>query len=281
MARQSPCSCGWSPDFSGCTTGPCCDGAADFCSSVKALAADVASTILWALSGRRFGCCEITVRPCRKRDCDQLPLAEMIYWDRGAAGQLGVGFGFAPMLLDGEMFNVSCGCPGACTCDAACEFFLPGPICSITEVKIGDEVIDPDRYVVYDWNRLVFVADEDSVCPPTCQDIAVPAGTAGTWSVRYTLGEPVTTAANLMAGQYACELARALTGDTACRLPRNVQSVARQGIDIAFADPWALAEAGLTGLPEVDLWLRSVNPAQLAERPQVWSPDLPRSRRQT
>ena len=33
-------------------------------------------------------------------------------------------------------------------------------------------------------------------------------------------------------------------------------------------------DAGLTGLPEVDLWIRSVNPDRKTHRPRVYSPDL-------
>lgn len=275
--RNTPC--GWVPDLTGCNAGPCCPGTTTFDPDIAALASDVAAQILWALSGRILGCCEITVRPCRRRDCDQLPLAELVYWDGRNTTNLGVGMGFTPLLLADGIHNITCGCVNICTCEAACEWLLPGPVCDITEILVDGAAVPSADYAVFDYNKLIFL--DSATCPPSCQNFGLPAGAPGTWSVTYTVGLEVTSAANLAAGQYACELARALTGDPNCRLPRNVQSVARQGIDIAFADPFALAEAGLTGLPSVDLWLRAVNPAHLAERPYVWSPDLSRARRQT
>jgi hypothetical protein len=40
--------------------------------------------------------------------------------------------------------------------------------------------------------------------------------------------------------------------------------VSRQGVQIQRLSPRDLAEMGMTGLPEVDLWVRSVNPHGLA-----------------
>lgn len=273
--REAPC--GWEPDLTRCASGPCCPDVSD--PVVAQIASDLAAAILWRLTGMRFGCCEVTVRPCKPQDCDPLSLTEVIYWDTrwGGRDNLGV-FNFTPTLIDGAVFNISCGCPQeCCTCTSDCEVLLPGPVCSITEVKVNGVVVPPDGYSLYDHSKLVFLGGEN--CPP-CQNYNLPAGSDGTWTVTYTIGEPLPPEANFLAGLYACELAKSFVGQD-CALPRGVQAVSRRGVDVVFADPFELAKDGLTGIPIVDLWVKAVNPNRLASRSRVWSPDLPVVRRET
>lgn len=234
--------------------------------------------ILWTLTGRRFGCCEVTVRPCKPDPQCQGGLSDLIYWDRRGTGLDNLGVSVTPLLIDGQVFNISCGCLGGCTCKAPCEFFLPGPICEVTEVKVGDTILDSSAYTVYDHSKLVFLSGTDC---PDCQNYDLPLGMDGTWSATYTIGEPLPPGANMMAGLYACELGKAVASDGSCGLPKTIQSLARQGIEIGLPDPFALAESGLTGLPVVDLWIKAVNPYKMAQRPRVWSPDIPVVRRET
>lgn len=279
--RSAPC--GWTADLTYCVGGPCCADAASFSPELAAVASDVATMTLWALTGRRFGCCPIVVRPCKPQSAcgDTIPLPELIYYfDRAGRGldNLGVTFGFVPLLEDGAVFNIACGCKGRCTCKADCEVFLPGPVCEITDVIIEGAPVPPGNYKLYDGNKLVFLAGQ--ACPP-CQDYNQPLGQPGTWSVSYSIGEPLPPGAEVMAGLYACEIARGIVQDGACQLPSRVQHIARQGVDIAFVDPFALTEAGLTGLPVVDAWIRALNPYKQAQPSRVWSPDIPVIRRET
>jgi hypothetical protein len=238
----------------------------------------MAATILWALTGRRFGCCPVTVRPCKPEGSGTIPLPELIYWDRRGVGldNLGVTTGWVPILEEGRVYNIACGCKGLHRCKADCEFTLPGPVCEITSVTNGGVLVDPDDYMVLD-NRLVFLNDS---CP-TGQDYNLPAGEVGTWSVTYTIGESWPAGADLMAGLLACEYGRAVNSDPGCGLPAGVQSVVREGVDIGFLDPMALADAGLTGLPVVNDWIRAANPDRLRQRARAWSPDLPVVRRES
>jgi hypothetical protein len=41
-----------------------------------------------------------------------------------------------------------------------------------------------------------------------------------------------------------------------------------------MVDPSEVLGDGVTGVPEVDLWIRSVNPKRLASRSRVYSPDI-------
>jgi hypothetical protein len=127
---------------------------ADVRDAATALAVDT----LWALTGRRFnGPCPITVRPCRPDEDCRLSTFERVYWNPRGYGQMGVtmGSGFVPTIVAGEVFNLACGCQNTCTCRATCEVFLPGPVCSVTEVKLDGEVIDPEQYYVLDYTKLV------------------------------------------------------------------------------------------------------------------------------
>lgn len=78
---------------------------------------------------------------------------------------------------------------------------------------------------------------------------------------------------------FALELAKAITGDKSCALPKRVTSVTRQGVSMTMIDPQTFLKNGKVGLTEVDLWLSAVNPQARAERGSVWSPEVPRARR--
>lgn len=102
-----------------------------------------------------------------------------------------------------------------------------------------------------------------SLCLPT-----------GETRVTYTHGQPPPEGGLVAAVALARELVRAETGQQ-CRLPSTVVSVSRQGISQQLVSRATAALAGGTGLPEVDTWIRSVNPAGRRTRGSCWSPDLP------
>lgn len=53
------------------------------------------------------------------------------------------------------------------------------------------------------------------------------------------------------------------------RVSTRITSIARQGVTFSFADIGDLAKNGLTGIYEVDMFLRAVNPGQLRHQPKV------------
>ena len=99
----------------------------------------------------------------------------------------------------------------------------------------------------------------------------------GSFVITYQPGRPLPAAGQIAAGEYACEIAKACVGAD-CALPQQVASMTRNGVDIQVVDPTLVAENGLTGLTNVDLWIRSVNPAQRAQRSRVASVDTYRGR---
>jgi hypothetical protein len=71
----------------------------------------------------------------------------------------------------------------------------------------------------------------------------------------------------LAAAKLACEVAKAC-GGAACNLPRNLERVVRQGVQVATGGN---AKAGAFGIPEVDLFLTSTPGPR--RRPAIASPD--------
>ena len=80
-------------------------------------------------------------------------------------------------------------------------------------------------------------------------------------------------------GQRLCrfELALAANQSGECRLPRNVQTVTRQGTSMLMMDPGALLAGGRWGIAEVDFFVESTNPAHLMQPATMTSPDIGRA----
>jgi hypothetical protein len=228
----------------------------------------MAVEVLHGFSGRQFGMCPRTVRPCRDR-CQE------------SGGTL-----LDPYILDGEWFNNACQrCVTDCSCTEVSEVTLPGPVQRIVEVRIDGVVVDPADYRVDNKRKLVA---QNGLQWPTCQDMSAPAGGPGTWTVTYLRGKPVPEMGLFVAGMLACELVKACTpgAEGACRLPSNVTSVVREGVALeldafTIGGPDGRSEFGRTGIPEVDMWLTLVNPRRTTTRSRVYNPDRRRPRRTT
>lgn len=208
-------------------------------------AEDVAVHVLWALSGRQFGVCEATARPCP-----------------APFGSYGPHYPFVLTLDVGHWANWPCGCIGSCTVSGPRVVHLPGPVNDVTAVTVEGVVLDEDAYVV-EGDALYRVG---GVWPR--QHLGRPLGEAGTWSVTYTRGVPPPAGSEKFVGLLAKEFIAACDGSTKCRLPRTVVSTTARGVTHAF-DPTKILAAGKTGLPEVDLWLAAVNPSHLIAAPVV------------
>ena len=229
-----------------------------------------ASQLLWSLTGRQFGTCTATIRPCRKK-CNDLSFWGQggFIWDGGYG--LDGGFPWMPVLLDdGSWTNAPCGCQGnSCNCTKLSEINLPDPVCSIEQIKIDGMVVDPSTYRVDDFHKLVRLGSDEW---PKCNDFTKADTEVGTWSITLTHGRPVPALAILGANEMACEIIKNCIGKP-CKLPQRVSSVTRQGISVSFLDDMQFLDKGLTGLYYVDLAARTYNPQRLARRPMAYSPD--------
>lgn len=235
--------------------------------AVTALAVTSASEVLYALSGRRFGVCEVTSRPCRYDCYDPFP-DNWTPWE-------GAGYP-RPALIGGLWFNLVCGsCSRTCTCGSLSEVLLPSPVNSVTEVLIDGVVLDPSAYRLDDRRRLVRI---DGGQWPWCNDLSKNDTEPGTWSITAQYGEPIPESARLAMGELACEIIRAATGGD-CRLPAGVQQLVRQGVTISYPDVGELFAKGRTGLYLVDMFIATYNPNHLKRRSRVYSVDRPPFRR--
>lgn len=237
-------------------------------------ALQVATAVLWSATGRQFGACEVTIRPCQSRS----EVERYRVWPARWGGQADGG-GWGPYLFAGVWRN--CGCGTGCCCRARCEITLPGPVSAITEIRVDGDLVDEGAYRVDVQAGEFRLVRMDGECWPTCQDFDVDAPDPGSFTVSYTRGTPTPGALLLGAGTLACELAKGQAeGD--CALPKNITQLTRQGVTVDFLDQQLsspingrLTNIVQTGIYEVDLLIRTYNPYGLTARPVVLSVDDP------
>lgn len=253
---MAPCS--WTIPECGC--GGC---VADLPPGRRASATAAASLVMWALTGRQYGLCEITVMPCSPRSSRSYQVYPVDLDVFGSA------VGFHPIIEDGIWRNVGY---GSC-CQTGCEVDLPGPVtkANISEVTVAGVVVDADAYQVHDKHLLVRV---DGGCWPACINYAA---TPPDFTVTYLRGDPTPQPVLDATATLLCEFGKACVG-APCRLPSRIVSMTRQGVDVQLADLTELIAQGLVGIDEIDRVILAVNPGQLRQRPQVWSPDVPMPR---
>lgn len=268
------------------TVGPCswaidtgCDpNWATYSQPIKDSATAYATTVLWAATGRRFGLCARTVRPCGK-ECsgDNGYFNGGWYWSEGS---------WLPYIWQGEWRNCWCGCAGAlgcCGCRVDCQVYLPGPVNSIISVFVDGTAVDPSTYRVDNGQWLVrTVATQSDVnpCWPLFQNFNVGPSATGSFVVSYLQGLAVPADLQRAAGELASEYAKACLGQ-ACRLPQRATSIARQGVTVSLVDVDTLLNKGLTGLFTVDQVIRTYNPSGLTRPLRIVSPDATPIRTQT
>lgn len=241
-----------------------------------------ASEILYALSGRQFsGRRAVTVRPTAAREGGDRP-----------AGLWSASWGCCPYSYASGYGTVALAVWSGHACRCAPPQIELGayPVTAITAVKINGTEIPATEYRVDDHRWLVRVkataasAGTEMDGWPTCQRLDLPDTEDATFSVAFVHGTPPPAAGVFAATVLAAELALAGAPDgdgVEARLPERVRSIVRQGESITLIDPQDVLEQGRTGIPEVDLFLKSVNPSGSARRSAVWSPDLGRTRRTT
>jgi hypothetical protein len=261
-ATQGPCEA-WDPIW-------CCT-LTDQTVAVTGLAAQAATEVLYKLSGQRFGLCPLTVRPCR-HDCSSSG-----GWPGWSNWWEWAGYYPQPLLFDGAWTNITCGfCGDRCSCTRICEAWLPGPVNTITQVKLnGTVLVSGTDYRVDDFRKLVRLGGE---CWPVCQDMTLADTEEGTWSVSFIFGEEVPVIGRYAVGELACEIAKSCTGQ-ACALPANATQITRQGITIDFPTFSELLASGSLGLRWSDVFISSYNPRRLIAPPQVFDVDGPSFRR--
>lgn len=238
----------------------------DYSQTTKDSALWLASTWLWAATGRQYGVCPVSVRPSQS-----LRGGEILYQSFPVAPGLGgLGEPGGPFLFGGRWFNS--GCASACCGNNACAVVLRGPVAEVFAVWVGEEEIPESAYRVDVAGGVYLLVRLDGECWPTCQTMTAAPGEAGSFEVTYGLGHPVPEALAIATAQLACEYGSLITGG-ACKLPARMTQLTRQGVTVEVEPP-APGE-GLTGLPMVDNIVTALNPNGRKSPPLLLSPDLP------
>lgn len=222
-----------------------------------AAACDLASAVLYGLSGRRWaGHADRTIQvfgshtPWWWQRAD-LGLAWDITWGMCSAAPA------YPVMVGGELFNHS-------GCDRPPAIRLPDyPVREVTAVTVAGQLRDPDSYRLI-GNRYLEDGWEGW---PTC---GLPWD--GVMTVAYAYGAEPPVTGRAAAVRLASELAKA-TANQPSALPGYLVQRVRQGITESYVRADSLFDKGRTGLADVDLWLATVNPAGLRRRARSWSPD--------
>lgn len=231
-------------------------------------AVSMATRALWALSGRRFGTCTVTLRPCRTDCYDTWPWGWNEWDGRGLGSFVSSDYRY--------WFPLGCGsCSSGCSCSSVSEALLPNPVNSIVQVKVDGTPLVTGAYRV-DNNRIL--VRTDGLSWPYCNDLSKADTQVGTWSVTAAYGEDVPASARMAMGELACEIIKAGQGQD-CRLPPGVTSLVRQGVSIQYPDVGQLLKEGRTGLYLTDLFLSAENPDGLKQRARVYRVDRPTVRR--
>jgi hypothetical protein len=219
----------------------------------------MASTTLWAMSGRKFnGTTTVTER--------YVTVVNSFRYQGGSAKD------FYPHMVGGRIFNV----PTEDWNDSAYQsdgtsslsrIKLRGrPVTKVHLVRSGYDgsVIPEDKYYIAEHSTLI--AYKGVPWPP------------GNIEVTYTYGQQPPTSGRMAAKVMAQELINAWSGDT-CALPDRITSVTRQGVSYTVLDSQDFLENMRTGVYLIDLFIKTTNPAGALAPAKVFSPDVHKARR--
>lgn len=262
-------SCEWPLSFVACQNTDVLD---DLSAEDRGLVTSLATDLLWRWSGRQFGMCPDTIRPCR--NTGEPFLASSKLGNRVIRGST-----WSPYLLDGQWYNARCGdrCGGICACSRQNTLVLPSGTREVTKVSIDGAVLPPtDYHVERQFGGPPLLIRREGAWPAS-QNLSASLGEDDTWGVTLVRGLPVPPGGQVAAGLLAVELAKALCKDNTCQLPARVQTVTRQGVTVAVLDTMDDIDEGKTGIWIVDSWLASVTKARFSGS-TVHSVDVPRVR---
>lgn len=243
-AVSGPCTPWTSPELV-----PCFEDFADPpLSDILDAAIDAASDLLYEASGRAYGLCETTIRPCA-----QYSQSDDASWARISYAQ----GNWTTWTYQSRIWSGFCSCNRGreCGCSRLSEVRLSRArrVREVTEVRVDGVALDPSSYRVDDGYWLVGLLDGDGnrVSWPCCQDMALDDTEPDTFAVDAILGAPIPPSGQLAAAALACELAKQSAG-LPCRLPKNTVSQSRQGVSQQFGQ---FATLTSTGIWEVNAFL--------------------------
>lgn len=142
------------------------------------------------------------------------------------------------------------------------------PVQEVFTVRnVGGSLVSPDAYYIVDHSTLQFAEGA----------LIVPADI----EISYKYGTAIPTLGKMAARRVAIEFVKLWEGDPDCALPQRVTSVTRQGVTYTVLDSQDFLAEMRTGIYEIDIFLKTVNPHKAQKRSKVFSPDIPKARRYT
>lgn len=149
---------------------------------------------------------------------------------------------------------------------------------AVQSIVINGTTIDPATYEIRDsrylWRKLDRVTGQGFTSWPCWQDMHRWDGEKDTFTIAYTYGLDPPADMKLACAILAWEFAVAWTPDCTreCRLPRNITSMSRSGVNFTFPDPTTLFEKGKTNVPDVDMLVMAVMRGDAVAQPIVGIP---------
>lgn len=245
-----------------------CSSWATWPQATKDSALWLASTWLWARTGRQYGVCPVTIRP------SQGVRSEPVYQTFAVVpgSQAGLGQPGGPFLFGGRWFNA--GCASACCGNNACAIVLRGPVASVDEVLVGEDEVPSSAYRVDVTGGAYLLVRTDGQCWPVCQNFTAEPGEPGSFEVTYGLGRALPEVLAIATAVLACQYGKSIAGEP-CGLPARMTRLSRQGVEVQVAPPDP--EDGQSGIKLVDDVVALLNPSKRQSPPLLLSPDLPES----
>lgn len=211
----------------------------------------VASYLMWAMSGRKYFGTGTTTERYIRNTIGTLP---------GLSTKTNIA-----MLYKGEVRNVMLYAQEWTSPEARIRL-RARPVTEIHSIRLDNgTIVSPKDYILVDNSTVQFY-------------------NASLWNpynveVTYSYGTPPPVAGKMAARTLAREFAKLWAGDEDCALPRRVTSISRQGVSYTLLDSQDFIDDIKTGVYEVDLFLKTTNPAKATQRSRVFSVDVPRGRR--
>lgn len=207
-------------------------------------ACQTASFFMWGLSGRKYnGVSTVTERyEPNKRTIDRTAFFNQSVLTSGSFGVWG------PLSTSVPIGDLR---------------LRTTPVVSVSSIVHDDgTVIAPDTYTIRDKTWIHFLS-------PVSRAV----------EVTYTAGVLPPMAGRMAARALALQFAKLWEGADDCELPDRVTSVSRQGLTVTVLDNQQFIDDLKTGVYQIDLFLKTVNPDKARNRSKVFSPDISRGHR--
>lgn len=137
------------------------------------------------------------------------------------------------------------------------------PVQRILSVELNGTLVPPSDYVLINHSTIGFPFSR-MACAAMCARVEY------IWGVNPPAGGRMATV------KLAEQFLFAWDNSDDCKLPQRVTNVTRQGISWTILDPQDFLNDGRTGIYEIDLFLKTVNPDKTRRPARVFSPDIAR-----